>query len=201
MWTRKKGMEEWHEIFGGKLIEGTWGQGPYLEIQYNNWQIVMDYFVVSTGKSAVTYTRFRVAFKNRSDFQLKLSKEGVFSKIGKALGGQDIEVGDELFDEQFRIKSNDEDKARRLLNTYEVKSRINFRKGFHLDIVNKNQMGLKCESGESGLSFLAAYVIKDEVEIRNLFELFQHVLDTLLEHNITTEDLATSKLYKEKKSS
>lgn len=201
MWTRKKAMEEWHETFGGKLIEGTWGQGPYLEIPYNNWHIVMDYFVVSTGKSAVTYTRVRTVFKNQSDFELKVSKEGVFSKIGKALGGQDVEIGDELFDEHYRIKSNDEDKTRRLLNTYEVKSRINFKKGFHLDLVKKNQMGIKCDLGESGLSFLAAYVVKDEVEIRNLYELFENILDTLLEQNVTNEELPTTAMYKEKTTS
>ena len=198
MWTRKKGMESWHEVFGGKFIEGTWGQGPYLELPYKNWHIILDYFVVSTGKSSITYTRVRTVFKNPSAFELKISKEGVFSKIGKKLGGQDLEIGDHEFDEHFVVKSNDDMMATRFLNSHEVKSRINFHKGFHLDLIKKNQMGVKCKEGESGLSFLTAHIIKDETEIRNLIELFQHMLDELLNLNVITEDPAITVLYKEK---
>lgn len=198
MWTRKKAMEDWHEIFGGRLVDGKWGQAPQLVIPYKHWQIVFDYFVVSTGQSAITYTRFRTAFKNPKAYELKVSKEGVFSKIGKALGGQDIEIGDDLFDDSYRIKSNDEAITNRLLNTYEIKSRINFTRGFHFDLVHKNQLGLKCDEGESGLTFLAAYTIKEEDDIRNLFDLFENTLDTLLEQNITNEVLPTTELYKEK---
>jgi len=49
---------------------------------------------------------------------LKLSvyKEGFFSSLGKALGTQDIQVGDPLFDDLFMVKSNDESLCRAWLN-------------------------------------------------------------------------------------
>jgi hypothetical protein len=56
---------------------------------------------------------------NRTDFEittqcknvhkrsLMLTREGVFEKLGKAFGGQDIQVGNEMIDKKFVIKSND----------------------------------------------------------------------------------------------
>ena len=199
MWTRKKGMELLHETFGGELVEGSWGQGPIMLLPYKNWQIIMDYFVVSTGQSAITYTRVRTAFKNNSDFEFKVSKEGVFSKIGKALGGQDIPIGDEAFDSQYIVKSNDDLIVTRLLNNHEIKTKINFQKAFHLDLVKKNQMGIKCVEGESGLSFLTAHTLKDEAEIKELIDLFAAFLDVLFEQKVITDEASVTSLYKEKK--
>lgn len=198
MWTRKKGVETLHEALGGEMIEGSWGSGPYLVIPYKTWNIIFDYFVVSTGKSAITYTRLRVALKNRNDFQLKLSKEGVFAKIGKALGSQDIEIGDESFDHDYVVKSNDELIATRILNHHEIKSRIDFHKSFHLDLIHKNQMGIKCIEGESGLSFMTPQVIKDDQAIKKLFELFQMFLDVLVEAGVTSEEKPETHLIKGK---
>ncbi|MCH4886009.1 hypothetical protein EZV73_00450 [Acidaminobacter sp. JC074] len=196
MWTRKKGIESLHEVIGGQIIEGKWGNGPFIVIPYKSWHIIFDYFVVSTGKSAITYTRLRAAFKNPSQFELKLSKEGVFSKIGKALGGQDIQIGDELFDHDYIVKSNDELMATRLLNHHELKSRIDFHKSFHLDLIHKNQMGIKCLPDESALSFMTAQVIKDEHAIKKLVELFEVYLDVLVELDITGEETPSTHLIK-----
>lgn len=199
MWTRKKATEELHDVLGGHLIESTWGKGPFLVIPYKSWTIVFDYFVVSTGKSAITYTRLRTCFKKQQDFELKVSKEGVLSKIGKALGSQDIEIGDETFDHAYIVKSNDELVATRFLSNHEIKSRIDFHKSFHLDIVRKNQMGLKCIDSEAGISFLSAHIIKEEDKIKALFDLFQVMLDVMVEQALITEEKAETVLIKEKK--
>lgn len=199
MWNRKRAINDLHETFGGVLKEGTWGQGPYLVVTHKTWQLVFDYYVVSTGQSAITYTRLRTVFNDLRKFELKLAKEGVFAKINKAFGGQDIEIGDESFDSHYIIKSNDEVVTRRLLNHEEVKSKINFQKSFHLDIIHKNQMGLKCLEGESGISFLAPYVIKDDHEIKSLIALFESILDVLLELGLTNEMSTQTILVKEKK--
>lgn len=198
MWTRKKATAELHEALGGHLVEGKWGSGPFLVIPYKTWEIVFDYFVVSTGKSAITYTRLRTCFKQQQAFEMKLSKEGMFSKIGKALGSQDIEIGDEEFDHAYMVKSNDELLATRLLTNHDIKSRIDFHKSFHLDIIKKNQMGLKCIDGEAGISFLTPHVIKEHDKIKSLFDLFQVILDVMVEQALITEERAETVLIKGK---
>lgn len=196
MWTRKRAIELLHEDLGGHCIEGKWGSGPYLVVPYKDWEIIFDYFIVSTGQSAITYTRLRTVFKNQKNFDLKVSKEGFFSKIGKALGGQDIEIGDENFDGAYIVKSSDDLIATRLLSHHDIKSKMNFDKAFHLDIIKKNQMGIKCIEGELGMTYLTAHVIKDHETIKLLIELFQTILDVMVNQELIVEKRAETILIK-----
>jgi hypothetical protein len=78
--------------------------------------VLADYYVVSNGKSSTTYTRVRAAAAGAPNLRLSVYKEGFFSSLGKALGTQDIQVGDPLFDDLFMVKSNDEALCRAWLN-------------------------------------------------------------------------------------
>jgi hypothetical protein len=51
-----------------------------------------------------------------ASFTLQVYKEGFFSSLGKSLGGQDLEVGDAVFDKTFIIKSNSDEVMRGLLS-------------------------------------------------------------------------------------
>ena len=65
-------------------------------------------YTVGSGKNQRTYTAFKIKTTNRYSYTLAMYKEGFFSKLGKGLGMQDIEIGDPDFDKQFIIKSNDD---------------------------------------------------------------------------------------------
>lgn len=196
--NKRELMESLSEVVGGTIVKGKMSSGPYLVIPYKEWVIVFDYHLVHTGQTTITYTRVRTVFKQGRDYTLKLSHEGFFSKVGKAFGGQDIEIGDEIFDADHIIKSSDELMTTRLLNTFEIKSRINFKKSFALNIQQKNSMGLKCLQGESGIIFYKTGKIKHEVEVINLIELFQQMLEQLVEMGIAQEGRVSTQLYKEK---
>lgn len=60
--------------------------------------------VRGSGKSQRSYTVFTSSIIDVSPLGLKLYKEGFFSKVGSALGMQDIEVGEHSFDARFVIK-------------------------------------------------------------------------------------------------
>jgi hypothetical protein len=47
-------------------------------------------------------------------FRFRVSK-GVAASLAKALGGQDVEVGDEAFDKAFRVEASDPERVRRVL--------------------------------------------------------------------------------------
>jgi hypothetical protein len=65
-------------------------------------------YTVSSGQSSTTYTTVRTSIPNPNGLTFSFGKEGLFSKIGKSLGMQDIDTGDEHFDKIFRVKRNDE---------------------------------------------------------------------------------------------
>ena len=65
-------------------------------------------YTVGSGKNQRTYTAFKIKTTNRYSYSFRLYKEGFFSKIGKGLGMQDIQIEDEEFDKNYIIKSNDD---------------------------------------------------------------------------------------------
>lgn len=200
MASKKELLQGFHESVGGEYDEGKLGHGPYLVFPYKNWEIVLDYHTVHAGNSNVTYTRVRTAYKVHMPLEMTVKKEGIGFKIGKAFGAKDIEIGDEIFDDAYVIKGNDEFVISRLLNFFEIKSRINFKSSFMLKIKNKSSMGLKCLEGESGIIFYKTGRLKHDIEIINLIELFKFILDELVELNVALEDQPLTNIRKKKQS-
>lgn len=70
--------------------------------------VFLDTYVVSTGKSSATFTRARASFALGGGPSFKVYREGVLSSIGKAIGTQDVELGDDRgFDDAFMVKCDD----------------------------------------------------------------------------------------------
>jgi hypothetical protein len=68
------------------------------------------------SKQHAPKTYFNVTRPGRLPFDMKVWREHVLEKIGKAVGNQDIEVGDEAFDKAFLVRGNDASKARAILS-------------------------------------------------------------------------------------
>jgi len=66
------------------------------------------------GSSSGSHTEsvWKAYYANPLPFPLHLSREGAGAKVAKALGGQDITVGDEGFDAAVRLKSSDPEAVR-----------------------------------------------------------------------------------------
>ncbi len=74
-----------------------------------------------------------------SNFQLKVYKESVFSKIGKKLGlVHEIKTGEEAFDREFLVFSNKPNQVMSYLNNPTAKNAIReiFRKGFQSLVID-----------------------------------------------------------------
>ena len=102
--------EIWSQIaqdIGGEYIDAGFWKKNALRYQHGEWEVLLDTYTVSTGKSSSTFTRMRAPFINQDGLRFKIYREGVFSSIGKCFGMQDIEIGDGFFDDQFIIKGND----------------------------------------------------------------------------------------------
>lgn len=60
-----------------------------------------------SGKNAKKYTRYRVSYPRPLGIQFTITRQGFMSGLTKALGAQDIEVGDPHFDQLAMIKGSD----------------------------------------------------------------------------------------------
>ena len=71
-------------------------------------QIEIYEYTVRSNNNSTTYTTCRVETPNPRSLTFHFSREGALSKVGKILGLQDIQTGDQRFDERYIIRCNDE---------------------------------------------------------------------------------------------
>jgi hypothetical protein len=90
-------------------------KGPRVQGTYRGHDLTLETFSQSSGRGSATHTRISVATRNPVDLRLSLNDEGRFDKIGKVLGVQDIQLGDEAMDRRFIIKGMPESRVAALL--------------------------------------------------------------------------------------
>ncbi len=159
---------------GGFLTPGK------VTVTHKQWEITLDTYTVSDGKTSHTYTRLRAPYVNQDGFRFNIYRKSVFSGLGKALGMQDIEIGDAFFDEQFIIQGTPEDQVRRLLQNADICQRIQNQPDIHFQVKDdEGWFGKKFPEGVDELYFQTYGVIKDVQRLKDLFGLFSAVLDEL----------------------
>lgn len=94
-------------------VGGPWYQRTPMEVRANikSVRVIADSYVVSTGKSSITYTRVVAKPVHAGVVRLEVHPRTLPSSVGKLFGAQDVDVGrPEL--EQYIIKAGDEQIAR-----------------------------------------------------------------------------------------
>ncbi|MFA7532757.1 MAG: hypothetical protein WCY46_00350 [Tissierellaceae bacterium] len=187
-------------IFGPSKDE-VWGQfanemgGEYINkgvfkpkqviVEFEGWVIILDSFSRSHGKSSTTYTRIRTPYNPIDRLQFKIYKSGLFSDLGKALGMQDIEIGEVDFDEKFIIKGDSEDKVREFLSGDKIKELIMKLDRFSIEIKHGEGMfSSNLVEGSHELYYESVGIIKDVNRLKELFMLYILLLDKLLNMGI-----------------
>jgi hypothetical protein len=175
--------EIWRQLcaeIGAQYVEGGFWKGNKVRATHGPWTITLDTYTVSDGKTSVAYTRMRAPFVDPEGFRFTVYRKGVFSDIGKWLGMQDIEIGDEAFDEDFILKSNEESKLRELLGSAKIRELISQQPDIYFSI--KDDEGAFVSNFPGGvdeLYFQVVGVIKDVERLKLLYELFSETLDEL----------------------
>jgi len=149
-------------------------------LSHRLWQITLDTYTVSTGKSHITYTRIRAPFVNPDGFRFNIYRKSVFSGIAKLLGTQDLEIGDSFFDDEFIIQSSSEELVRRLLSGIGIRQLIQKQPDIHFEVKDDEGWFKKTfPEGVDELYFQTMGVITDKERLKDLFDLFSAVLDGL----------------------
>jgi len=112
-------FDEAAERAGGRFAPGDYGffknVSPSVTIHRDGATIVVDTYVVSSGKSSTTYSRIEAPFALGRGPRLHIRRESALHSIGKAFGMQDLQIDDAIFDELFVIKAPSAAAVRRLL--------------------------------------------------------------------------------------
>jgi len=115
---------------GGNVVAGSFWKQPELHYEHLGLSARLEYYSTG-GKHPTYYTRLYFYLPATPD-SLHIYPERFFSKLGKLLGGQDIQVDDIQFDEKFIIKGNNPTRVRKFLSP-QVRQAI-----FELRVLNMN---------------------------------------------------------------
>ena len=182
-WFGPSRQEIWRQLadgIGARYVEGGAFKSDKVQAEHGQWTVTLDVFVVSTGKSAVPFTRIRAPYVNPDGFRFTIYRRGVFSDVAKWFGMQDIETGHPAFDRDFILKATDESKLKRLLESPKLRQLIESQSKVKLTVKDdEGWFGPKFPDGVDELHFTVPGVIKDVERLQGLFDLFAETLDEL----------------------
>jgi hypothetical protein len=175
--------EIWQQLSGelnAQYVPGSFWKGDRVQAEHGEWTIVLDKYVVSTGKVTVVYTRFRAPYVNPDGFRFTVYRRNLFADIAKRFGMQDVEIGNRDFDEAFIIKGTNEAKLRRLFQNAKIRDLVNAQRDVHFSVRDdEGWLGTRFPENTDQLYFTVHGVIKDVDRLKQLFDLFAETLDEL----------------------
>lgn len=184
--------EIWGQIakdIGGHYDADELFKHGVLRYQSGSWEISLDTYTVSTGKTSTTYTRMRAPFINKDGLRFTIYPERLFSFVGKFFGMQDIEIGDSYFDNAYIIKGNNEEKIRWFLEDPQLKALIQAQPDIYFEIRDDEGWFRKSfPQGVNELYFMRHGLIKDERLLKGLFDLFSFTLERLVKIDSAYQD-------------
>ena len=178
--SREQVWRQLAEEIGAQYVDGGFWRGDKVQARVKAWTVTLDTYTVSNGKSTVVYTRLRAPYVNPDGFRFKVYRKGLFTRLGKMLGMQDIEIGEAGFDEAFVVQGNDESKTRSLLADPKTRALMAAQPAFHLEVKDSEGFfGPKFPPDVDELCFQVVGVLTDTTILRGLFGLFAEVLAVL----------------------
>lgn len=184
--------EVWQQLcaeIGAQYVNGGFWKGDKIQARHGPWMVTLDTYIVSTGKTSTTYTRMRAPFVDPEGFRFTVYRKGIFSEIGKWFGMQDIDIGDEAFDRDFILKTNQETKLVELFSNSEIRNLISQQPQIYFSVKDdEGFFGPSFPQGVDELYFQVVGVIKDVDRLKLLYELFAETLDQLCKIGSATTD-------------
>jgi len=180
-WSKADVWAEVARDIGGSYDDGGASGRDVLRYQYDEWQITLDTFELSSSESTTTYTRMRAPFQNKCALYFRIYRAGPCASIAAFFGMRDIRIGDQQFDDDFVIQGNDHDQVRWLLNDPTLRDLIQA-------AVPPSLMALGHPTLDSmwfgacypdQLYFQCGGVLREKSRLKTLFELFRKALATL----------------------
>jgi hypothetical protein len=165
--ARQKQASAWSQFaneVGAEFTQSGFFRASKVLARVKESTVTLDTYSVPSGDSSTVYTRMRAPLKNKDGFQFTIFRIGLFSKLDRALGAQDIAIGDAEFDRDFVIRGNNETRVRALFASLRIRQMIQAQRSIRL--------GVK----DSELRFEVQGVIKDVERLKAIFELVKETL-------------------------
>jgi hypothetical protein len=107
-WSQQAHTQAWQEVATRAhltFVPGNLFKRPHVVGTFRERALKLNTYMTGGAKNRSSWTRITLAVNNPADVYLSLHDEGVLSAIGKMLGAEDVQTGDEEFDRRFVVKS------------------------------------------------------------------------------------------------
>lgn len=145
---------------------------------HGSWEIILDEYTQSDGKTSQTFTRCRARFGDPQSFRLRILADNVFLKIAKRFGLQDVSVPAPDVDERFVIRTNNESVVHSIVLTPDVRKTLLELGKARVDVAGVRRR-LRRVPGVSELRCQLSGRVKEPDRLRQLLRLTRAMLDAL----------------------
>jgi hypothetical protein len=156
---------------------------PRISGIHRGCSVLVTTFSKGSGKSQTTYTRFRASYPHRLELGLRLTRQGLLSGLGKLLGAQDIEVGEEGFDDAVVVKGRDPQRVKAFLTPSRRMRAARFLTTYQGSVID-----------DSGVEWERRYVERDPDKIvrvlQRMTSLASHMMDERADDAAVDEAIA-----------
>ncbi|HQH71867.1 MAG TPA: DUF3137 domain-containing protein [bacterium] len=175
--------EIWRQLsqeIGGQFLEGNTWKGGKVIAKTGEWTVTLDTFRIDTQYDHIVYTRLRAPYLNKDGFRFRIYRKGLFTAIEKLFGLQDVVVGYPLFDRDFVIQGNSEEKLKALFSNAWIRDWIEEQPSILLEV--RDDEGCFRDAFPEGVDELVC-LLEDPVmnldQLKSLFDLFSETLNHL----------------------
>ena len=113
----------WQALRKSLTHEREW-TGETLRTSDGPFTVTLDVHAQMAGRGSEVVTRLRAAYINRDGFLFGLKRRSWVTDLTTFLGEQDVQIGDEEFDRDWVIKTNNPAELRRLLARPSARMRL-----------------------------------------------------------------------------
>lgn len=178
--SREEIWRQFSQQVGAEYIDPPGWKRDYIQATHRGWTITLDIYIVSTGKTAIPFTRFRAPFVNPDGFRFSIGRKNLLHVIGILMGAQDAQVGHRDFDDAFVIKTNNDAKLRDLFSSQALRERFQNEPTARLTIKDDEGLfGPNFPEGVDELQLMAHGHTKDVARLKSFYDLFAMTLDEL----------------------
>ena len=172
----RKNLKLLNEKIRGEFIQGGFGVKDKITLLHKNTLITIDTFKRLRGKKLVLFYRIRYPFKSINGLGFSISTENAFTHAANVFGMEDIKIGQEKFDNEFYLKSNDEERFLEFIKSETLQKQ-------YLESLKKLSYSAFCIEVKGGLEY-SVYNETNHSDIETILEYFnlcKITLDRLIE--------------------
>lgn len=186
--TRQVTWQQLAKEIGGNFESGNNYSCGIVRYNSGDWAITLDAIIhhhsSSHGSSRRKHivTHMRAPFVNKHGLYFKVTRVGSLTGILKRMGMQDITVSNPAFDQDYLVKGNDLSKIKTIFSDPELQNLIWRQFNFHFEIRKSEDITGKGQSNAVDELYFESYgQIKDDMQLRSLFDMFTLTLEKLVQ--------------------